>query len=76
MSSKAKRFKFEVTVERDTIAHDLAEQSLTYTRSDRDMLYYRGTLAQKNIYDQLLLDYAAEIRKERKRLLRQYKLGI
>ncbi len=69
-------FRLEVIVERNTILHDLAQQSLRFEYADRDMLYYSGNLAEKNLYDQLIEDSAPEIRQERSRKLRQRRFRL
>lgn len=69
-------YRIEVIVERDSILHDIAEQTLRFERADRDVLYYTGNLVQKNTYDQLVIDYDPEIRRERRSRLRQRRMRI
>lgn len=73
--SRRSEFRFEVKVERDTVLHDLAQQSLDFDHADRDMLYYTGNLAQMNDYDTLKEDHAIELRKERAAIIRRRRLG-
>lgn len=68
-------YRFEIIVERDSVRHEVAAQSLRFERADRDILYYTGNLAQKNLYDQLLEDYAVELRQERRAKMKQGRFG-
>lgn len=54
LEQKPIEFTFEIKVTRDSIQHDIAAQTAQYLYADRDTLYYRATLAQKNDYDELL----------------------
>lgn len=68
------QFRFQVTVERDTIKYDLAQQTLSFDYTDRDQVIFTGTIEQKNLFDELCQDYAVELRKERAMQLRKRKL--
>lgn len=78
MKHKKKKFayRFERIVERNTVKHDLAQQSLRLDREDRDILHYSGTLAQVNDYDALCQEYAFEIRCEERLNARQRRFGF
>lgn len=73
---KRHEFRFERIVERDSVKHDLAEQTLRLDRQDRDILYYSGNLRQVNNFDALCEEYRIEIRREENRKARQRRLGV
>lgn len=75
-AKKRAGYRFEIIVERDSILHEIAQQTLKFEYADRDMLYYSGNLRQKNTYDELILDYAPELQRERRSRLRQRRMRL
>jgi len=64
-----KRYQFQVIVEKDTLRHDIARQTLRFDKIDPDSptgdyLIYVGTVAEKTLYDDMIKANGRKIRKQ------------